>query len=620
MKKIYSFIIATVLLSGILGSCSEEFLEIKPKGSFDESILASKTGVEGLLVGCYAMLNDGNASGPDLMIQSIRAGDIFKGSDPGDQPSMLEASVMQWSTGNGYVSGPWRTYYTAIDRCNTVLRLLKTAPGITDEQKVQIEAEARFLRAHFYFYLQRFFLHIPWIDENSTTYLVPNTVDNDGVTYVNCWPNIAADMDFARKNLPATQKDLARPNKWAADIYYAKIQMYRASFPEGDNPNGFNEALPILTNAIENGVTGNNLKYGLQANFHDNFDAQYDNSKESVWAVQLSVNDYQSGASSNGNSCDRYAGMNNVAAPSSGRGWGFYVPTPYAMDRYRTDPNGLPYLDMFATNPHRLKTDYGKPGAPALPAVDTFQIDTCGVDPRLDWSCQRRNVPSLDYGYFPGRNWIRNQDHAGPYGSKKWYVWKSQIGVYTEAPKGSSVAINICIIRFSDVLLLAAECEARVGSLDKAREYVNRVRDRMVQNSSSPRHWVKKLASIPPGAGINTIFNDWSTEHAANYRISVYPTGGPLDPFQNKNTALDAILFERQLELFMEGHSFFDMLRFGKAEQIINDFIANDKKNFDYLSNAVFTMIPDSYMPIPQTAVDNSLLGGKLTLTQNPGY
>lgn len=618
MKKIYLFIF-TITLAAIISSCSEEFLDIKAKGSFDESILSSEEGIRALLIGAYATLNDGNAHNPSLNIASIRAGDLYKGSDPGDQPAMLEASVMQWSTGGRYVERPWRDYFNAIDRCNVVLKLLPGVEDMTEAQKTQAEAEARFLRGHYYFWLVRFYFHVPWIDETSTTYKVPNTVDNDGSTWVNNWPNIAADFDFARQNLPVTQTELARPNKWAADIYYAKIQMYRASFPEGDNPNGFNEALPILTNAIDNGVTINGLPYGLLDNYHDVFDAEYDNSMESVWAVQHSVNDYEIGGRRNGNSTNRYGGMNNVAAPSSGRGWGFYVPTPYSMDRYRVDANGLPYLDMFETNATRLKTDYGEDGAPALPAVDPFVIDANPVDPRLDWNCSRRNVPCLDYGNFPGRNWLRNQDHAGPYGSKKWYVWKSQVGIYTEAPKGSAQAINICFIRFADVLLLAAECEARVGSLDNARDYVNQVRDRMVQNSESPRNWVKKI-NVPADAGLETIFDDWTTEHAANYDISVYPTGGALDPFQAQGTALDAILFERLLELHMEGHSYFDLLRYGKAEEVLNDFIEWETANFDFLLGAVFTMTPDSYMPIPQTAVDNSLEGGALTLTQNPGY
>ena len=624
MNRIYAYIFTAILLSGILDSCSEEFLEIYPKGVIYEDMLATAEGINSLLVGCYAMLNDGNYSGPDLMIMSMRSGDITRGSCPGDGYILGEAPRMQWSTGNNYVRQTWQQYYTAVDRCNRVIRLLKDVTDMTATKKKNAEAEARFLRAHYYFYLKRLFIHIPWIDENSTTYNVPNTVNNDGVTWVNCWPNIAADMDYARKNLPEYQTDLARPNKWAADIYYAKIQMYRAGwYGQGDYPEGYNEALSILSNAIENGVTANNLKYGLLENFHDVFDAEYENSKESVWAVQLSVNDYEVGAYRNGNTSSFFGGMTNIWAPSSGKGVGFYVPTSYTADRYRTDPNGLPYLDMFETNPYRLKTDYGKPGAPALPAADTFAIDTIGVDPRLDWSVQRRNVPSLDYGYFPGKNWIRCQDFAGPYGSKKWYVWKSQVGIYTDAPRGRYVAINICIIRFSDVLLLAAECEARVGDLEKARTYVNQVRNRMVQNSESPRHWVKKLASIPDDLTdpYTTIFDDWDTVNAANYRISVYPSDmGPNDPFVSRDKALDAILFERQLELFMEGHSLFDLVRFERAEEVINDFLANERKDHDYLYGCVFTTIPDSYMPIPQSVIDNSKVNGKPTLTQNPGY
>ncbi len=606
MKKKY-IIILGITLSTFPLSC-EKILDREPVGVFNEAVLTNSEGIEGLLIGAYALLNgSGMISNPDQSLFGvIHGGECYKGSYPFDQAPMLEASQFKYSAGNSNVSSLWQYGYNAAYRCNQVLKFLKQVSDMTEAEKKEAEAEARFLRAHYYFYLKRAFGNIPWIDEETTEYRVPNTVDNNGIDYVNIWPQIATDMDFARKNLPELQQDLARPNKWAADIYYAKILMYRAC--EGEYLNGFTEALPILTAAINSGVTARGDPYDLLPNYHDNFDAATENGPESVWAVQLSVNDGTPvsgrGSNPNGDSKSRFISSNNMQAPGLGIGFGFFQPTPWYADHFRTDANGLPYLDMFETYPVRLKDDYGLPEAPSAPEPDPFVVDTMGVDPRLDWTISRRGIPCLDYGIFPGRSWIRDQAHGGPYMVKKAFVWKSQVGTYT--PVGSSAtAINICVIRFADVLLLAAECEARVGSLDNARSLVNRVRQRMINNADSPTNRVKK--------------EDGVTD-AANYRIGIYPTGGLSDPFQTIAGALDAILFERTLELGTEGHRFYDVVRFGKGEEILNDFLAAEEERFDYLTGHEFTDVPDALLPIPTDVMERSLLNGKFTLTQNPGY
>ncbi len=606
MKKTIIALSIVCLITGMF-SCSEDFLDQQPIGAFGESILSSESGINGMLIGIYTLLNEGSLdAGPDQQLNgTIHGGEAFKGSDAGDQPQFLEFNKFGVTTGNSSVTSLWRNVYNGVARCNAVLALLPSISELSDAEKVEIEAETRFLRAYFYFRGKRAFKNIPWIDETATDVRVPNTVNNDGTTYVNCWPEITADMDFARKNLPATQKQLARPNKWAAEAFYAKILIYRAN--EGDYANGYTEALAVLNDIIANGVTSKGEKYGLVANYHDLFNCKTENNKEDVWVVACSVNDGTptSGwtASPNGDQKSVWIQSQSTSGPGLGRGWGFMNPTPFYADMFRVDASGLPYLDYYATNPHRLKDDYGMPGN-TLP-VDTFQIDTAGVDPRLDWTIGRRNIPFLDYGNFPGKSWIRNQDHGGPYMLKKWYIWKSEDGTFT-APGNSNTAMDIPVIRFADVLLFAAECEARVGSLDKARDYVNQVRKRMQDNSTSPTHWVKKADGVT---------------NAANYRIGLYPSDGSAkDAFTSREKALTAILYERALELGTEGHRFYDVARFGKGEELFNLFITTDKVRFDYLKEAVYTENPDRWLPIPRDAIDRSKLAGKATLTQNPGY
>ena len=139
---------------------------------------------------------------------SIHGTEAFKGSNSGDQPAMLELSKFDVGTGNSYARGFWTFYYDAVYRCNLILKLLPDATDMSAARKTQVEAETKFLRAHYYFMLKINFKNIPWIDETTEDVRQPNDVD--------VWPQIAADMNFARQNLPDEQVDLGRPNSWAA--------------------------------------------------------------------------------------------------------------------------------------------------------------------------------------------------------------------------------------------------------------------------------------------------------------------------------------------------------------------------------------------------------------------
>lgn len=598
MKKIKSIIIVLILATALI-SC-EDFMEQKPVGLFDYSAITTSAGIDKALVSAYAPLNgtQGLIDTPGQgLLGVIHGGEAFKGSTAGDQPAFIEFSKFEVTTGNSSVLTMWRSYYDAVNRCNLVLSALPNVTGITDAKKVQIEAETKFLRAHYYFMLKRAFKNIPFIDENSATLSVPNA-DSSGA-YVNAWPNITADLEFARKNLAEKNTDMGRPNKWAAEAYYAKVMIYRAN--EGEYANGYADAKTVLTNVIANGVTNKGVKYDLLPNYHDNFDASTENGAESVFAVQHSANDGTSGVTTvsapNGNQECVWFTQQNSNAPGLGRGWGFYAPTQWFVDHFRTTGSGLPYLGMYTQNSKMLKNDYGVNSATA------FTTDTVSVDPRLDWTVGRRGIPLLDYGIMPGKDWVRDQTHAGPYILAKWNIYKSQDGTYTN-PGGRRNALNVCIIRFADVLLLAAECEARVGDLALARTYVNRVRQRMADNSSSAKNWVKT------SSGTN----------AANYKVKPYPTGGVSDPFQSSASALDAILYERTLELGCEGHRFYDVVRFGKGVQEFNTFLSSMSAIFDYLKGGTYSDTPDAYLPIPSTAIERSLDNGVVTLKQNPAY
>ncbi|HET7897058.1 MAG TPA: RagB/SusD family nutrient uptake outer membrane protein, partial [Flavisolibacter sp.] len=202
----------------------------------------------------------------------------------------------------------------------------------------------------------------------------------------------------------------------------------------------------------------------------------------------------------------------------------------------------------------------------------------------------------LDWGLYPGKDWIRDQGNGGPYAPKKNVYYKSQQGKLTDGTNWTSglTQTNYHLMRFADVLLMAAEAEVEAGSLEKARQYVNLIRTR-----ANALH-----------------VKDANGNDAAKYVISNYPTA-----WTDKTVARTAVRFERKLELAMEGHRFFDLVRWGIADQAINAFLAYEKTKIPAgYGNATFVKGKHEYYPIPQRQIDLSVSGGSSSLTQNPGY
>ena len=279
---------------------------------------------------------------------------------------------------------------------------------------------------------------------------------------------------------------------------------------------------------------------------------------------------------------------------------GFYQPRIDLVNSYRTDAGGLPYLDDY--NSHAVKNDQG------ILSKDPFTPDAGNLDPRVDWTAGRRGLPFHDWGIHPGADWIREQDYAGPYANKKNIYWQATATAFHDASSWApGSAINYIVIRFADVLLLDAEAYAQTGDFAGAEALVNRVRNR----AANPSGWLHTyINNLTPLAG-------FSATPAANYVISPYPTGY----FSTKDIALKAIYFERKLELAMEGHRFFDLVRWGIAEQTINTFIAYEKQfDIDINAGTHFTAPKNNYFPIPQNEIDITTIGGQKTLTQNTGY
>jgi hypothetical protein len=596
MKAIRYIQLTTVLAASLaIYSCQNSFLDQPALGALSDAQLSNKAGVQTLLVGAYAVLDGvgaGAASSWDAapanwIYGSVAGGDAHKGSDGSDQAGIN--SIMQYShdASNGFFNSKWKAVYEGINRSNTTLFYLKKAKDFSDADAKVVEAEARFLRAHYYSELRKMFKMVPWIDETTTDYSKPNLNDFNKPNTEDVWPKIEADFKFASENLPATQSEVGRVNKWAALAYLAKTYVYEQKFQD---------AKTAFDQVIASGVTSNGLKYGLTDRYEDNFDAATKNNKESVFAIQMTAND-GTNTIDNANAGQ----MLNFPYNSPFRCCGFFQPSQDLVNSYRTDASGLPYVDTY--NDTKVKNDMG------VDSKTAFTPDATTLDPRLDWTVGRRGIPYLDWGNHPGQAWIRSQPYAGPYSPKKNAYWQFNQDKYADNHSWApGTAINVLIIRFADVLLLAAEAEAQLGNLAKAQEYVNLVRARAANPASAV---YKYLDDTKPMAG-------FSTTPAANYKVAVYPAG--TFATLGKAGALKAIYFERKLELAMEGHRFFDVSRWGIAETTLNAYIKYESTITTDLTGGHFTAGKNEYFPIPQRQIDLTTVGTTKTLTQNPSY
>ncbi len=578
MKKL-KFLSVFAVIAGLLlmNSCSEEFLEITPNGSLDQSVLATYEGVDALLIGAYSLVDGvtgsfGWESGTSGWVYGcIRGMEANKGTDSGDQPDINPLQSFSETATNPYLNIKWRAMYEGISRCNSTIQtaqLALDAGAIDATEHASFVNQSRALRGWYHFEIWRLFadkttnLYVPYVDENTVQAELTNDSDIRGM--------IIADLQAGIDNLSEDMKQVGRFNKTVCQVFAAKayMQMY------GD----YGSALTLL-NAAANGSNPAGQKAGLMANYGDIFDIEMRNDIESIYTVQYSVNDGSGGR--NGG----YAEVLNFpykSGTSPGGCCGFFNPTQDFVNSFRTDANGLPFLDN-TYNDEKVTNDQGV-------ALGGVYVEYAGqLDPRLDWSVGRRGVPYLDWGDHTGQDWIRDQTYSGPYSPKKQVYQQKDLGVYTEVGNWTSgyTANGYRMIRYADVLLLKAECEAREGADDLGFGEVNALRAR---------------------AAASFVYEEDGTTPAANYVINEY-TAAPADAAE----AMRRIKFERKLELGQEGHRYYDLQRWGDVQTDLNRILAYEK-TMEW-GNALYggaTVGPeDVNFPVPQRQID--LANGNLT-------
>lgn len=579
MKKSlkYSFILV-FLMSAF--SCSD-FLEYEPRGVLSSENVSTPANAESLVISAYAGIGNDEMIGSITSLWvygSVRSDDAYKGGggrgDVNEIDRYEQYNLTIPDMGDAMAPRTWTNYYKAISRANFALKVINDIPLEDYPNKTIRQAELRFLRAHSHFMLKMLFKKIPIITEDLTQEeiaQVSNDLPNDDL-----WNKIAEDFLYAYNNLPQFQDEAGRANRNAAAAYLAKLRLYQA-YEQDDQHQVVNINRERLEEVIQ---YADEVQGSLEPDYGNNFLDGFDNGPESIWAVQFSIND--------GTTVSRvsYAtGLNSPHGTDLYGCCGFHLASQNMVNAFKTTSQGLPLLNDF--NSQNIFDAVSPNGTTPLASGMT-------IDPRLDHTV---GIPGRPFKYRNTLNsqgdmvynfsWARDPGVYGYFGNMKEQQ-APDCSCYVKEGPFMGTSKNIDFIRYADVLLFKAEALIQLDQWNDALPIINQIRERASQSTSRP------LA-----AGASDVYN-----------VSPYVS------FPSKDFALQVLKFERRLEFAMEGHRFFDLVRWGEAAPVLNAYLDIEKQRRDFLSNAEFTAGRDEYYPIPQREIDFT----KGVYTQNPGY
>ena len=550
MKTYFNFkymAIATVFAASSLSLTScDDFLDLKPTGTFTEEQLDDSS-IEGLMASAYAGLeahffgNNESFAGPITnWVFDVRSDDALKGGgDITMEQYIHQLEVSNVTSDNAVALDKWRNNYYAISRVHKAMNAIENS---NIANKATYLGELKLLRAYFYFDLIRIFKQVPYFTENED----PNGKRADEYTRDQIFSFIKQDLVDAYSVLPEEQSQAGRFNKYVAAAVMAKVSAFTSNWSDVET--------------YANYVIGSN-KYDFYDNYGDMSKIEFNNKKESVMAVQFST--------ANNNAHINWSNLLNTTYSEGalfGTGDDFFLGSQNLVDAFATDDNGLPYLDG---SDHYVKTTENGDG--------NYEGN---VDPRLDFTVGRLGMPFRGHTY--NKKWCRAYDIYGEYSGKKGLIDPSSPDMVQGFPWGAS-ALNYCIIRYSDIVLLKAEALIEQNKqLDEARTLINDVRkkaQRSIDGNYTPQ-------DLDP-------FN-------ANYNVGLYPSEGWTQEYARK-----AVRMERRLELAMEGNRWFDLLRWNTAVSTVNAYMQSEQRYHTYYAGNSISE-DELYFPVPYEEVNNS--------------
>lgn len=560
MKKILYSVLTVLALVGTT-SCSDFLDDQKPQGVLDSDMVKDPSNVDNLVISAYAVFTTAEDVNSSFSMWNfdVRSDDAYKGGNgtsDGDVFHQLEIEQGVLTT-NWNINDMWVRLYNCISRVNSAISVLETTSD-SYQLKAQRLGEMKFLRAYAHFLLKRLYKNIPFIMDANLKQEDYNTLSNTEFNNDEGWQQIINDVEYAYNVLPVKQTDKGRPSKAAAAAFLTKAYLYKAyrqDDPSSNQVTSINREDLLKVIEYSNPDIYSAGGFDLEPDFHNNFrpETQYENGVESIWAMQYSINDGT-----------KYGNLNwsyglivpNIPGVTDG-GCDFYKPSQNLVNAYRTDADGHPFIDTFNNKDYDLTQD---------------------ADPRLFLTVGLTGLPyefNSKYMMDASSTWSRSNGLYGYYVTLKQNV-DPDCGYLV---KGSwwGTPMNRIVFRYADVLLERAEAYAQLNETGEAIKLVNKIRLRAKQSTGM-------IANYPSDYGVK-------------FNISTY------NGSYSQEDALKIVKMERRLEMGMESERFFDLVRWGEAEKVLNKYFAEETNNCSIYGDAHFTADKNEYLPIPFSQV-----------------
>jgi starch-binding outer membrane protein, SusD/RagB family len=426
MKNI-KFLIAVVLISVAAASCKKGFLEEVPYNFISsDALYKDEAGLEAAVNGCYGIMADYGGYGAGYLTwMTVGSGGYFTTQTPNnDMNTMTHTGLNLWLTNNS----PWDQFYSAIKVANDII-VQAPKGGASLAAKNKAVGEAHFMRAMLYFNLVRMFGGVPIHTEIPTA----ETVYKPRASKDDVYALIIADLEKA-KTLMTTTPSVGRPSKWAAQALLGKVYIQMAgNQTAAQTPlwqKAKDELVPVVTSA----------GYVLQPTFGLLFNADNENTKESIIEIQYTISGGPQGQFTN-----FFAPNGSTLTPKAANG-------PFGRNRVNKD--------IF----DRHRTQY-----PTDPRIDVSYV----------YGSFTRNIGG-NVNVYPT---VNNTNQGWPYIKK--YIDPNYVATYSNR--------NFIYLRYADVLLSLAEAENEINGPANAYQYVNQVllraRNSVTPAAATPADW-----------------------------------------------------------------------------------------------------------------------------------
>ena len=454
MKKI-SIVLASLVILGSAASC-DKYLDVKnPNNQTTYDFGYTEADLEEALVACYNRIRlEGTFARVGYTLDAVRGDEVWNASQQWYLPYDNLNSTGQIDIGDQW---PWRDNYHVVNRCNLVLSRIEES-GLTGTGIDRIKGQALFLRALAYYTLATYYQEVPLFIEYSQ-YDSIETMYAENVSQDVVFDHIETDLNEAIQLLPSRDAGgewaKGRATKGAAAGYLARAYMFR---------HNYEDALKLLKDIIN----GNYGHYELTKDYGDNFreGANYENNAESLFEVQFL--DYGMGGSDeewtpvniSSNATQGHAVESNYGSQELGS-WGDLAASPWLYNLFKaercTDGTLDPRLYWTIVTYEPEYSAYTGTTNAAYPN---------GGDPRSNIVYQQEITRTPRCNNTQGGMSIAKFTNA-------------RNNIYASITTGLHCGVNLRLMRFSDVLLRAAECINEIdGPTAEAIGYINEVRNR----------------------------------------------------------------------------------------------------------------------------------------------